>query len=42
VPQGKPIAMPECQGSSFAHSEYLVYKEIQCCNRYLPKMRFNN
>jgi poly [ADP-ribose] polymerase len=42
VPQGKPITMPEYQGSSFAHSEYLVYKESQCRIRYLLKLRFNN
>lgn len=42
VPQGKPITLPEYQHSSFAHSEYLVYKESQCRIRYLLKLRFNN
>lgn len=40
VPQGKPITMPQYSSSSFAHSEYLVYKESQCRIRYLLKLRF--
>ena len=39
VPQGKPEAQKEFQGSSFSQSEYLVYKESQVHLRYLLKMK---
>jgi len=41
VPQGKPITT-QYTNSSFAHSEYLIYKESQCRIRYLLKLRFGN
>jgi len=40
VPQGKPVAQPEAKGSSFAQSEYLLYKESQVQMRYLIMIKF--
>lgn len=40
VPQGKPIKSG-FNSSSFAQSEYLVYKESQCRIRYLLLMNFS-
>ncbi|CAF4412442.1 unnamed protein product, partial [Adineta steineri] len=39
VPAGKPIKTTYTS-SSFAQSEYLVYKEDQCRIRYMLKMQF--
>ncbi|KAM8916475.1 protein mono-ADP-ribosyltransferase PARP3 [Spinachia spinachia] len=38
VPQGKPVDQPQFSGSSFANSEYLIYKESQCRLRYLLEL----
>ncbi|XP_037635658.1 protein mono-ADP-ribosyltransferase PARP3 isoform X2 [Sebastes umbrosus] len=38
VPQGKPIAQPQFSDSHFSNSEYLIYKESQCCLRYLLEL----
>ncbi|XP_061788260.2 protein mono-ADP-ribosyltransferase PARP3 isoform X1 [Nerophis lumbriciformis] len=38
VPQGKPIPQPEYSESYFCNSEYLIYKESQCCLRYLLEL----
>ncbi|XP_048190977.1 protein mono-ADP-ribosyltransferase PARP3 isoform X2 [Perognathus longimembris pacificus] len=35
VPQGRPRPCPEFSSSSFSQSEYLIYRESQCCLRYL-------
>ena len=45
VPQGKvkpnaKLADVSGQTSSFAQSEYLIYKESQCRIRYVLKMKF--
>ena len=43
VPQGKVAVNRRdsgAAGSSFAQSEYLVYRESQCRIRYVIKMRF--
>ncbi|XP_041747243.2 protein mono-ADP-ribosyltransferase PARP3 [Coregonus clupeaformis] len=40
VPQGEPIKQPQYKDSHFSNSEYLVYKENQCCIRYLLELRF--
>ncbi len=39
VPAGKPIRT-KYTSSSFAQSEYLIYKESQCRIRYMLKMQF--
>ncbi|KAJ3603228.1 hypothetical protein NHX12_030970 [Muraenolepis orangiensis] len=38
VPQGKPIHQSQYADSSFSNSEYLIYKESQCCIRYLLEL----
>lgn len=38
VPQGKPIDQPQFSDSYFSSSEYLIYKESQCCLRYLLEL----
>nr|XP_057911524.1 protein mono-ADP-ribosyltransferase PARP3 [Doryrhamphus excisus]XP_057911525.1 protein mono-ADP-ribosyltransferase PARP3 [Doryrhamphus excisus] len=38
VPQGVPIEQPEYSESYFYNSEYLIYKESQCCLRYLLEL----
>jgi len=40
VPQGKPVAQPKFQHSSFSQSEYLVYREDQCRIRFILKLKF--
>ncbi|KAM6981378.1 protein mono-ADP-ribosyltransferase PARP3 [Aplochiton taeniatus] len=40
VPQGPAIAQPQYKNSHFHNSEYLVYKESQCCIRYLLELKF--
>ena len=40
VPQGTVEKNPAGGSSSFAQSEYLVYKESQCRIRYVLKMKF--
>ncbi|KAF7661940.1 hypothetical protein LDENG_00250260 [Lucifuga dentata] len=38
VPQGEPIAQPQFSESYFSNSEYLIYKESQCCLRFLLEL----
>ncbi|XP_058024705.1 protein mono-ADP-ribosyltransferase PARP3-like isoform X3 [Ahaetulla prasina] len=40
IAQGKPIVMTKYQNSSFSQSEYLIYRENQCCIRYLIQLHF--
>lgn len=40
VPQGPAIKQPQYSDSNFSNSEYLVYKESQCCIRYLLELKF--
>lgn len=39
VPQGRPVPCPQFSSSHFSQSEYLIYKESQCCLRYLLQLR---
>ncbi|XP_016072388.1 PREDICTED: poly [ADP-ribose] polymerase 3 [Miniopterus natalensis] len=39
VPQGQPVLCPEFSHSCFFQSEYLIYRESQCCLRYLLEVR---
>uniref|UniRef100_A0A3Q1IU60 Poly [ADP-ribose] polymerase n=1 Tax=Anabas testudineus TaxID=64144 RepID=A0A3Q1IU60_ANATE len=38
VPQGSPVQQPQFVKSNFSNSEYLIYKESQCCIRYLLEL----
>ncbi|KAG5275064.1 hypothetical protein AALO_G00143160 [Alosa alosa] len=38
VPHGRAKKQPQYKDSSFSNSEYLIYKESQCCIRYMLKL----
>nr|XP_046239788.1 protein mono-ADP-ribosyltransferase PARP3 [Scatophagus argus] len=42
VPQGEPISQPQFKDSYFSNSEYLIYKESQCCLRYLLELHMSH